>query len=98
MLVDSVAFTRLQDPPPAFERWQLRVLLRGEFEFRAIPLVVAVGDVNVELIVPTFAEEGIIGIQGLLPAIPQVGDEVRVGYADGPLLATGFEFTETLDA
>jgi hypothetical protein len=98
MIVQSVAFTRLQDRPPAFERWQMRVLLRGEFELRAIPLVVAVGDVNVELLVPSLGEEGITGIQGLLAEIPQVGDEVRVGYADGPLLSTGFEFSETPDA
>jgi hypothetical protein len=99
MLVDSVAFKRIEDPPPAFERWKMRVVLRGsEPEVRALPLLVMVGALRVELLAPLFGAEGIEGIQGLLAGIPALGDEVQVGYAGGPLLSTGFEFSETLEA
>lgn len=100
MFVDDVSFERLQDPPPApLEGWKMRVFLRGsEYEVRSAPLVVTVGELYVDLLVPMFDEEGVIGVQGLLADIPQAGDEVKVGYADSPLLPTGFEFSETLDA
>jgi hypothetical protein len=99
MVIDSVDFARLQDAPPAFERWKMRVVLRtGDYDVRAIPLLVMVGSLNVEMLVPIFGEEGIVAVQGLLTDIPQFGDEVKVGWADGPLLGTGFEFSETLDA
>ena len=99
MLVDSVVFETLQDPPPAFENWKMRVLLLGsEYDVRAAPLVVTVGELFVDLLVPMFDEEGaVVGVQGLLADIPQAGAEVKVGYADGPLLPTGLEFS-TLDA
>lgn len=99
MFVDDVSFERLQDPPPVLEGWKMRVLLRGsEPEVRTVPLVVTVGELHVDLLVPIFDEDRVNGMQGLLADIPQPGDEVRVGYADGPLLPTGFEFSETLDA
>ena len=94
MTVERVDFERLEDAPPAFERWQVRVLLRGSgFEHRSAPIVVAVGELNVELIVPLITDEGIAGIQGLLTEVPPNGAEVSVGYADGPLFGTGFEFS-----
>jgi hypothetical protein len=99
MLVDSVAFQRIEEAPAAFERWKMRVVLRGsEPEVRAVPLVVMVGALHLELLAPLFGAEGIEGIQGLLAGIPEIGDAVQVGYAGGPLLPTGFAFSETFDA
>lgn len=96
MTVERVDFERLEDAPAAFARWQVRVLLRGVgFEHRAAPVVVTVGELNVELIVPLLTEEGTAGIQGLLTEVPPNGAEVSVGYADGPLFGTGFEFSES---
>lgn len=94
MVVDSVSFERLE-PPDGLDRWKMRVIVRGAgFSMRAAPLVLAVGEQHAQLIAPLVTEEGVAGIQGLLVEVPDSGEEVSVGYADGPLLATGHEFSE----
>lgn len=98
MFVDSVAFEPLADAPAALlERWKMRVTVTGGgFEIRAMPIVVTVGEQHAQMLVPLVAEDGaVVGLQGLLPEVPEAGAEVSVGYADGPVFATGFEFSET---
>ena len=101
MLVEKVSFEALEDVPAELQgRWQMRVILQGQgFEVRALPLVVEVGEQRAQMLVPLFTEEGeSAGVQGLLPEAPRSGDAVRVGYAGGPLFATGFELSETQEA
>jgi hypothetical protein len=98
MAIESITFETLQDLPPDFDRWKMRVILRGEnFEVRSVPLVITVGELNVEMIVPLVSDEGPTGVQGYLTEIPEIGSEVQVGYADGTLISTGFEFSENSD-
>ena len=98
MDVESVTFEPLGEVPAAIsDRWKLRVIVRGTDlpVVRAIPLVLAVGEQRAQVLMPLYSDEGeIVGLQGLLPRVPELGEEVRVGYADGPLLATGFEFSQ----
>jgi hypothetical protein len=97
MFIERVEFENLNNPPPAFERWKMRVVLHGDgFEIRAMPMAVQVGDQTVEMLMPWFLEGSIGGIQGFLVAIPQVGDVVRIGYVDGPLHDTEFLFSDDL--
>ena len=97
MFIERTEFENLNDAPPQFERWTMRVVLHGEgFEFGVVPLVVQVGEQNVEMIVPCFLEDGIGGIQGFLVARPEPGDVVRIGTADGPLWETDFQFSDDL--
>ncbi len=97
MFIERVEFENLNNPPPAFERWRVRVVLHGDgFDVRAMPMAVQVGDQNVEMIMPWFLQGSIGGIQGFLPAPPQAGDVVRVGYVDGPLADTEFQFSDDL--
>jgi hypothetical protein len=72
------------------ERWSMRVTIRGSgISPRAMPLVVLVGEQITEAI--SFLIEG-DGISGLLVNEPAVGDEVRIGYADSPLIDTGVTY------
>ena len=97
MLIESVEFENLNNPPPQFERWKMRVVLSGDgFESRAMPMAVQVGAQNVEMLVPWFLEGGIGGLQGFLVELPQPGDVVRIGYVDGPLHDTEFQFSDDL--
>jgi hypothetical protein len=101
MQIDNVVFETLQDvSADLLARWTMRVTVQGKgLEVRALPLVVEVGEQRAQMLVPLFTEEGeSAGVQGLLPEIPRNGDEVKVGYADGPLFGTGFEFSETQEA
>jgi hypothetical protein len=101
MQIDKVVFETLQDvPAELLARWKMRVIVQGEgLEVRAVPIVVEVGEQRAQMIMPLTAEEGgSAGVQGLLPEIPQNGDEVKVGYAGGPLFATGFEFSGNQEA
>ncbi len=76
-------------------RWSTRVIVHGSgFVIRAIPLVIAVGEQRAQLVMPLLDEAGeVVGLQGLLVERPQNGQEVSVGYMDGPLFPTGFEFS-----
>ena len=101
MQIEKVVFETLQDvPAELLARWTMRVIVQGKgLEVRALPIVVEVGEQRLQMLVPLFTDEGAsAGVQGLLPEIPENGDAVRVGYADGPLFATGFEFSETQEA
>lgn len=94
MVIESVNFERIEDAPAGLDNWQVRVVLSGSgFEVRSVPMVVAVGEQHAELLAPVLIEEGIEGIQGLLAEVPENGDEVAVGWADGPLVPTGHEFS-----
>jgi hypothetical protein len=88
MQVEHAEFEHL-DPSPS-PRWVMRIRIIGEnFEQRAIPIVAQVGDQAVEGLMPLFEGNG---VQGFLTAEPAVGDELRVGYADSPLIATGITY------
>lgn len=94
MFIDNVEFELIEDPPVGLERWKVRVRIEGQgLEPRSAPLVITVGEQNVEMIVPLLGEEGVRGVQGLLPEIPTSGEEVSIGHADTPLVPTGFEFS-----
>ena len=99
MDVESVTFEPLGEVPAEIsERWKLRVIVRGTgFEIRSIPLVLAVGEQRAQVLMPVYGDAGVVGLQGLLPRVPEAGEEVRVGYEDRPLRSTGFEFSETQD-
>lgn len=97
MLIERVEFEHLVNPPPQFARWQMRIVLHGDgFDSRAAPIAVKVGEQRVELIVPLVLEGSIGGIQGFLVEPPQAGDVVSIGYADGPLSPTEFQFSDDL--
>ncbi|MFD2189637.1 hypothetical protein [Pistricoccus aurantiacus] len=97
MFIEQVEFENLSNPPPQFQRWKMRVVLHGDgFDDRAAPIQVTVGEQNVEMIVPMVLENSIGGIQGFLVEVPQDGDVVSVGYADGPLFPTDFQFSNDL--
>jgi|SRR4029453_7056741 hypothetical protein len=97
MFIERVEFENLSNPPPQFERWKMRVVLHGDgFDIRAMPIAVRVGEQNAEMIVPWFLEGSIGGIQGFLVETPQDGDVVQVGYVDGPLADTEFQFSDDL--
>ncbi len=97
MFIERVEFGNLTNPPQQFARWKMRVVLHGDgFDDRAAPIVATVGGQNVELIVPLVLEAGIGGVQGFLVEVPQNGDVVSVGYADGPLSPTEFQFSDDL--
>ncbi len=97
MQVDNVRFEALEDvPAELLDRWKMRVIVEGEgFEARALPIVVEVGEQRAQMLVTLITDEAdVAGVQGLLPKIPTPGDEVSVGYADRPLIATGHEFSD----
>jgi hypothetical protein len=101
MQIEKVVFETLQDvPAELLARWTMRVIVQGKgLEVRALPIVVEVGEQRVQMLLPLFTEEGeSAGVQGLLPEAPRNGDEVKVGFADGPLFGTGFEFSENQEA
>ena len=101
MKVESVTFEPLGDVPASVsDRWKLRVIVRGtEFLPRSIPMAVAVGDQRAQVLMASYGDDGeVIGVQGLLERIPPLGTEVKVGYAEGPLIGTGFEFSQQPDA
>lgn len=88
MQVERAEFERL-DPSPS-PRWVMRIRIIGKnFEQRAVPIVAEVGDQAVEALMPLFERNG---VQGFLTAEPAVGDELRVGYADAPLINTGITY------
>jgi hypothetical protein len=94
MFIDKVEFELIEDAPVALQRWKVRVRIEGHgLEPRSAPLVITVGDQNVEMIVPLLGEDGVSGVQGLLPEIPTAGEELRIGHADTRLVPTGFEFS-----
>jgi hypothetical protein len=97
VFIERVEFENLNNPPPQFERWKMRVVLHGDgFDIRAMPMAVRVGGQNVEMLMPWFLEGSIGGVQGFLVQPPQAGDVVRIGYVDGPLADTEFQFSEDL--
>lgn len=86
MEIESVQFQAVTTP-----RWTMRVTILGQgLEPRALPLVVLVGSQAAQAI--SFLMEG-NGISGLLVDEPAPGDVVQIGYADDPLIDTGFTYT-----
>jgi hypothetical protein len=85
VVIEAVKFE-----PVASTKWSMRVTIFGQdFEERAIPLVAQVGDQTVQALSPLF--DG-TGVSGLLINEPAADDEVKIGYADGPLVETGFKY------
>jgi len=83
--VESVEYKFIDTP-----RWGMRITIIGRgFEQRAIPIVAQVGDQSVEALMPLLNNDGVMGF---LAREPTVGDEVRVGFADGPLIDTGITY------
>ena len=71
-------------------RWEVRITIVGEgFEQRATPIVAQVGDQAIEVLLPLFNADGVMGFLAHEPAL---GDELRVGFAGGPLIETGFTY------
>ena len=88
MKIDDATFVPpLEGADPVYV---LRLEATGsEFEARAMPIVARVGAVLVETLVINLDGSGFVG---QLRAMPQVGDELEVGYADTPLIKTGLTF------
>lgn len=71
--------------------WTVRIRVIGEeFEQIGTPIVAQVGSLAVQAIMPRLEGDG---IQGFLESEPAVGDELSIGYADGPLIDTGITYT-----
>ena len=85
MQVTDVKFYDLADP-----MWVSRMEVQGvDFVHRAAFVVAQVGDVPVEAIVVKMNGDGFVGH---LRTLPPVGAELKVGYADTPLMGTGFTY------
>lgn len=70
--------------------WALRLEVQGtEFIHRAAPIIAQVGDVMVESIVVNLSGDGFVG---LIRTVPQAGAELKVGYLDSDLVATGITY------
>lgn len=88
MQVERAEFEFIE--PTVLPGLTVRVRILGEnFEQQAIPIVAQVGQQTVDKIVP-IVEGG--GVQGFLAETPQINDELRIGYADGPLISTGITY------
>jgi hypothetical protein len=88
MQVDSVEFEAITTPLPT--DWVMRLVIRGsELDHGAIPMAAEIGPQKVHGLMPT-TEEGVT--LGFLTRVPDAGDELRIGYADGPLTPTGITF------
>ena len=83
--VEDVIFKNIN-----FGTWVMRVSIIGTgFEQRALPIVVKIGDKWLNSILPMPENSGVIGF---LSEIPKIGDKVRVGYLDSPLMETTFTY------
>ncbi|SCG54222.1 hypothetical protein GA0070609_2912 [Micromonospora echinaurantiaca] len=84
MQVDSADFETIATPLPT--DWVMRVVIRGSgLVFGATPMLARVGSQAVQGLMPTLAEGVVLGF---LTAVPDDGDELRIGYANGEDLAS----------
>ncbi len=71
--------------------WKLRIVVQGShFMHRAKPIAAEVGQVPVEVIVIDAEGDRFVGLLG---ALPNNGDVLKVGYLGGQLLNTGLAYS-----
>lgn len=88
MNVERAEFEHLDSSP--IPRWVMRITIIGNGFVQAARRIVAqIGDQSVEGLTPLLDGEG---LQGFLTAEPAIGDELRIGYADSPMINTGITY------
>jgi len=88
MQVDSAEFEPITTPLPM--DWVIRVVIHGTgLAFGGNPMVAEVGPQAVQGLMPTTREGTVLGF---LTTEPAPGDELRIGYADQPLIPTGITY------
>jgi hypothetical protein len=88
MQIDSMEIEPITTPLPT--DWRVRVVIRGGgLEERALPLVGELGPQTIQCLMPG-GNEGVV--LGFLTVEPSAGDELRLGFADQPLVSTGITF------
>ncbi|MGH3693623.1 MAG: hypothetical protein ACRDRX_06440 [Pseudonocardiaceae bacterium] len=91
MQVYSAIFERITAPLPT--NWVMRVVIHGTgLTQRAITMVAAIGPQAVQGLMPSTESNTVLGF---LTAEPTAGDELLIGYANEPLIATGLTYSGT---
>lgn len=90
MNIENVEFETLDAETRLLTEMVMRVSIIGQgLEQIATPIIAAVGNEPLILVMPLSNGSG---ITGMLANAPASGDLVRVGYLDSELIDTGFSF------
>lgn len=90
MNVTSAEFIPLSSEDTPAAGWVMRVIIHTRnLEQRAVPVVAKTGGQPVQGLMSLFEEEGLVGF---LHEMPASGDELLIGYADGPMIHTGITY------
>jgi hypothetical protein len=88
MNVDTADFEFLPRRLPT--DWAMRVVIRGSgFEQTAIPIVAEIGAQRILGLMPDYEQDGVVGF---LMSEPLPGEQLKIGYADQPLIETAVTY------